>query len=298
MLLSDEIERYVKDYQLLDEESFKKENLKPAGYLLTVGEKYAMNGKVVKLDRISNEIVIKPFECAIIGTAEKIKMPNFLIGRWNLRVSMVYKGLLWLGALQVDPGYEGYLFGPIFNLSNKSVTFKLGEAWALIDFVKTTEFKEGVSKEYQHPPERKVIEDYNIKLRSGLFSEVSLRINKMEKNIDNFENYLKDLQSNVSERLNRVSTTVFTVLGILIASLSIIITLSRTYAIVIDSVSACILSVFAIIIATFALFKSKKAKKYQKGDKNIIEHDNSPNIKTLININLFKKFRKKKKNKD
>lgn len=65
-------------------------------------------------------------------------MPRFLIARWNLRVSLIYRGLLWLGALQVDPGYHGYLSSPIFNLSDQDVTLKLGEPWALIDFVTPT----------------------------------------------------------------------------------------------------------------------------------------------------------------
>ena len=52
-------------------------------------------------------------------------MPRFLIGRWNIRVTVAYKGLLWVGGPQVDPGWVGHLFCPIYNLSDQEVNFKL-----------------------------------------------------------------------------------------------------------------------------------------------------------------------------
>lgn len=291
VLLSDEIERYVKEFELFDKKEFNKENLKPAGYLLTVGNKYAINGIVGELNKISNEIVISPFECAIISTAEKIKMPRFLIGRWNLRVSMVYKGLLWLGALQVDPGYEGQLFSPIFNLSNKNVSFKLGEAWALIDFVKTTKFKKGESKEYPHPPVRSKIEDYNTLLKSGLFAQIPNRLDEMENDIEDF-------QKGISTRLDTLSTTIFTVLAMLIAALTIIITISSIpIKFETTSTTSLILSFFAILIAFIALYKSRKKPRYKIGVKKNMDLEKNYSVKALININLFKGLRKKKKNK-
>jgi len=182
VLLSDEIMRHVDKFGLIL--NFQEKNLKSAGYELRVGKKYAIEGVIKKLTK-GKELTIDPFQCVIVSTIEKINMPRFLIARWNLRVEWVYKGLLWLGAPQVDPGYCGRLFCPIFNLSSSPVKLKLREPLALIDFVKTTKFNEKKSMKYERPPSRTKIEDYNTELQSALFTEVGKRMNKMERKIDN-----------------------------------------------------------------------------------------------------------------
>ncbi|TKJ27733.1 MAG: hypothetical protein CEE42_00740 [Promethearchaeota archaeon Loki_b31] len=294
VLLSDEIERLVEKCELIDKEHFNKENLKPAGYLLTIGKQYAQNEEVYELDKISNEINIPPFQCVIISTAERINLPAFLIARWNLRVSMIYKGLLWLGALQVDPGWVGPLHCPIFNLSDENVTFKLGEKLALIDFVRTTKYKEGVSLPYKNrPTEIYDIYHYNTKLKSGLFARIPKRLDKMDKNIEDF-------QKAFSKRIDTLSTTVFSVLAILITALTIITTFSSS-SIKFDetetsniSIISLILSFFAILIAFIALYKSQKKPKYKIGVKKNMHLEKNSSVKALININLFKGLKKKK----
>jgi deoxycytidine triphosphate deaminase len=113
VLLSDEIKHYAEKYYMVY--PFKECNLKPAGIRLCLGSEYARGGKLMKLysEPDKDELVIPPFDVAIISTEEVINLPRFIIARWNLRVSLVYEGLLWTGALQVDPGWCGPLFCPI-----------------------------------------------------------------------------------------------------------------------------------------------------------------------------------------
>ncbi len=141
VLLSDEIEHYVYSFKLID--PFDCKNLDPAAYKLTIGDEYSIGGERKRLydESGKNEITIPPFEVAIIKTYERVNLPRFLIARWNIKVSLAYKGLLWVGGPQVDPGYVGYLFCPIYNLSNNNVTLKYKDPIAVIDFVKTTPFK-------------------------------------------------------------------------------------------------------------------------------------------------------------
>jgi deoxycytidine triphosphate deaminase len=90
----------------------------PAGYKLTVGNEFYLEGKFYRLpsfsDALSDEqrpcVEIPPFQVAVLKTAETICMPRFLIGRWNIVVKMAYRGLLWVGGAQVDPGYIGHFF--------------------------------------------------------------------------------------------------------------------------------------------------------------------------------------------
>ncbi|TMA07904.1 MAG: hypothetical protein E6J89_15840 [Deltaproteobacteria bacterium] len=159
-----------------------------------------------------NQVSIPPFQVLIIKTRERINLPRFLIARWNIRVRWAYQGLLWVGGPQVDPGWAGHLLCPLYNLSDKEVTLKFGEAIALMDFVTTTPFKEGESIKYPRPPSRTLFEDYNTELKSALYTEARKRIDEVDSKVNNFET-----------RLNTSITIVLTVIAILVATLSLLV---------------------------------------------------------------------------
>lgn len=163
VLLSDVIRHYCQWFDLIS--PFAEENLKPANYKLTIGDEYAIAGNIFPLPDLSgsNEVRIPPFAVAIIKTKEIINMPPFLIGRWNIQVRRAYQGLVWVGGPQVDAGYVGHLFCPIYNLSDKDVVLRRGDPIAVIDFEKTTHFHEGKSKRYPQIPENILFEEYNPK---------------------------------------------------------------------------------------------------------------------------------------
>ena len=175
VLLSHDIRFYVCKGELIT--PFDEKNLKPAGYELTVGDEAMKGGKYIRLNRPFSAVRIPPFEVVVVKTAETINLPRFLIARWNIRVKWAYKGLLWVGGPQVDPGYVGHLFCPIYNLSDQPVKLNKGDPIALMDFVKTTELEWEDDSDtcrpvmYQRPPKRLFIEDYEIDdFRSALFA--------------------------------------------------------------------------------------------------------------------------------
>lgn len=102
VLLSDRIEYYCRDYELVS--PFEADLLRPAGYDLRVGRNYSIRGERKLLDD-DGEFEIKPYQVAIIETLETINMPRFLIGRWNVRVKKAYQGLLWVGGAQGRSGF-------------------------------------------------------------------------------------------------------------------------------------------------------------------------------------------------
>ena len=190
VLLSDEISFYVEKGRLI--EPFDKENLKPASYELTVGDEAMLGGEYYSLGDKGgdSELKIPPFEVAVIKTNETVNLPRFLIGRWNIRVKWAYKGLVWVGGPQVDPGYVGHLFCPLYNLSNKTVRIHKGQAIAVMDFVKTTRFMDSKDDEkyteYKRPPKRVVIENYDVaEFQSALFDQAR-DIGKVNDKIDTF----------------------------------------------------------------------------------------------------------------
>ncbi|HEY1528249.1 MAG TPA: hypothetical protein VGH51_18635 [Candidatus Angelobacter sp.] len=216
VLLSDAIKHYVTEFDLIS--PFNDKNLKPANYKLTIGDEYAIGGTISPLSDLpgQNEIRIKPFEVAIIKTNETLNVPPFLIARWNIQVSRAYQGLLWVGGPQVDAGYVGHLFCPIYNLSDEEVILHQGESIAVIDFVKTTAFHKGVSKEYlkgNDLPDRILFEDYlPEKLKSALAT-------KAEQEIGKFKSRLETIQT----RMDLFVTITFAIIALLFAALTLFV---------------------------------------------------------------------------
>jgi deoxycytidine triphosphate deaminase len=186
VLLSDEIQFYAEHHNLIW--PFHRENLKPAAYELTLGDEYFLNGEYRSLGSDNTTVRIPPFEVAVLKTAEILCLPRYIIGRWNIKVRHAYSGLLWVGGPQVDPGWVGHLFCPIYNLSDKPVTLRIGDQIAVIDFVKTTPFDETKSKaellRYRYPPIRNIMQDFQIDgLRSALFTTAGQKLKDFEEAI-------------------------------------------------------------------------------------------------------------------
>lgn len=176
VLLDDEIQFYSQhsQYPLID--PFNEGNLKPARYQLTLGDEAKLGGETVRIDA-DHPLIIPAHQVAIVRTHETINLPRFLIARWNLKVDMVYRGLLWVGALQVDPGWVGYLPCPLYNLSDDTVTIKPRETLFTIDFVRTTRFDKAVNRSYPGklplPPLNPPIQFYDdYRLRSGPYESL------------------------------------------------------------------------------------------------------------------------------
>lgn len=206
-----EIKRYVRNFCLIC--PFEEGHLKGASYYLSLGDEYALQGKKGKLqgEAGKDELTIPPFHLAIIKTREIINMPRFLIGRWNIRVRKAYEGLLWVGGPQVDPGWVGHLFCPIYNLSDEDVTLEKGEPIATIDFVKTTDVDPDFENKYKAFREgvNKTIDKYNWRLKSGLYTMAQKRIDDLEKKVSGVET-----RSNI----------VIAAIAVLVAVLAILVT--------------------------------------------------------------------------
>src|SRR6266404_5652004 len=195
VLLSDAIKYCVDKFDLI--RPFDEQNLKPANYKLTIGNQYAIEGKLYQLSDRSgeDELRIDPFQVAVIKTRETINMPSFLIARWNIRVQLAYQGLLWVGGPQVDAGYVGHLFCPIYNLSDKDVVLHYGDSIAVIDFIRTSTFTEGKSLNYPGTldvpslPELILFEDYKPQnLKSALATRVVSQLRDFNHKLEKLTN--------------------------------------------------------------------------------------------------------------
>ena len=256
VLLSDGIRYCVREFDMI--RPFDEQNLKPANYKITIGNQYAMDGEIHELsDTVGkNEIVIPPFQVVVIKTRETINMPRFLIARWNIRVELAYKGLLWVGGPQVDAGFVGYLACPVYNLSNKEVRLSYGDPIAVIDFVRTSSFTEGESLIYRDiPPERFMFEDYRPRELNSALYEVAT------KSVKDFRDQLSKGQATTEAAIKDIQTRVdyfvlitFTVIAVLFAAVTIFVTRAEQFSL--WNPALFLISLTAIFISVFAWTRS------------------------------------------
>ena len=111
--------------------------LDAASYKLRLGNEAHVNGRRTE---ISNDkpLILAPHQMAVVKTHECINIPGFLVARWNLRVQWVYEGILWVGGPQVDPGWQGQLYCPVYNLAEREVVIPYMERVFTMDFTRTT----------------------------------------------------------------------------------------------------------------------------------------------------------------
>ncbi len=252
VLLGDKIkEKIQKEFLIIDpeykdnyteqgNENYKKlaKNISHASYNIRVGKKAVIEAsdETIELNDYE-EITLKPFEVAIIETYEIVNIPTNLIARWNIRVSLAYKGLIWVGGPQVDPGYKGHLYCPIYNMSDKDVKLSYKDAIATMDFVETTEPTEDSTS---FSSEVKPFEAYKKhKLKSALTTHMQSKLDDMERFKDKME-----------ERLHKIQTIFLTIMGSLFATLSILIITMKSDG---DGNLCSYVSYFAIGISVFSL---------------------------------------------
>jgi deoxycytidine triphosphate deaminase len=140
ILLSNRIHEFCEQGLLIADGFYKKENLRPASYTLTIGDDYIdSEGKVQRLSEDEDSFVFEKNSIVFVSIHEKFELPYYVIARFNIRVNWVYDGVLLGTGPQVDPGFSGFLSCPLYNLTNSDLTIKRRQDFATIDFEKTTD---------------------------------------------------------------------------------------------------------------------------------------------------------------
>lgn len=135
VLDSAEIRRYVEKCGLIS--PFNEDQLGPASYELTLGPLYYNQGRC-ELTESSPDLEVPRNSLIFISFQEILRLPHYMVARFGLNVTMLYRGLLLGAGPQVDPGFMGALSCPIHNISNQAFRLRLGEPLARIEFTKTT----------------------------------------------------------------------------------------------------------------------------------------------------------------
>jgi len=291
VLTGDMIQAYVDELEPRLIDGFQREHLRAASYELTLGDEYYQNGKVRQLSDDERFVILEPHEMAIITSREFLHMPRYLIGRWNLRISLIYKGLLWSGAAQVDPGYYGNLFCPLYNLSNHQVEIERQEHVFTIDFVKTTPYRPGITPPFSMKRYKSKVGEYTPSY--PLTSSVAT----LKTRVDEGEKKAADFSEKISSKISELQSSVLVGLSIVFAGLTIVATLpdiagkSLTLPPV-DLYSGVYLSlsVVALILSAFAFLRSRKLDSSSiLSELNVLETMRNTNVITIKDYEKRKK---------
>ncbi len=116
---------------------FEDRLLKPAAYELTLGRRCMVEGSDHLLSEEDPWLEIPPNSIAFVSMEQVLRLPHYIVGRFDLAIDFIYEGLLLGTGPQVDPGFQGALSCPLHNISNDPIYIRLGQEFAKIDFVKT-----------------------------------------------------------------------------------------------------------------------------------------------------------------
>lgn len=131
------IERLVTSDQII--EPFDKQLLQGASYDLRLGKQYTKSKKILMLTDENLSIVIEPGAYVIISTFEHLNIPLNIVGRNGLISIWAKRGLVCLFGAQIDPGFQGCLFVPLFNAGDEEITITLKDPIITVEFLRTTE---------------------------------------------------------------------------------------------------------------------------------------------------------------
>lgn len=103
-----------------------------------------------------DKYALPPGRAAVVRSLEKLAIPADMKGHLSLRNFFATKLLFFVGG-PIDPGYHGFLFFPVANLSDVAITLKHGEPLITCEFVKlaaATELYEQGSERLALPSDR------------------------------------------------------------------------------------------------------------------------------------------------
>lgn len=153
LLIQEEIRRLSINRGLIN--PFHGDNAQGASYDMRLGEKCYISSSPGSNDGIvlledNKEITIPKNTIFMFQTMEKLTLPLNLVGKLSLRMGLIRQGLIMPSQPQIDAGYDNYVFGMLYNLSNRDIILKRGDHIASVEFYKLHKEVEPYRDHYQN----------------------------------------------------------------------------------------------------------------------------------------------------
>jgi len=157
---------------------FNPDDLKPASYVLRLGSPcifFDENGdkKQIKIQR-GEQFISKSNSISFASVKGFFQFPDYIAGRFNLRIKNVYRGLLLGTGPLVDPGFVGKLSFPLHNLTLNDYVFMYDENMIWMEFTKLSENQKWITElPEKNQFERKGFYEPNIKFKKRVLWNVN-----------------------------------------------------------------------------------------------------------------------------
>jgi deoxycytidine triphosphate deaminase len=142
LLSSAEIEDYVRVTAMLHPFYPKREFLKSASYEARPGGKFIRwdekGNRIVDAVKRGGKYILPANSISFMQIEPKVRLPNYIAIRFNLRIKHVHRGLLLGTGPLVDPGFSGDLLIPLHNLTSDPYEIAGDEGLIWIEFTKTS----------------------------------------------------------------------------------------------------------------------------------------------------------------
>ena len=198
-------------------ENYDIESIEGASYDLKLGKQYTKNGEMLEITAPKIDITLEPGEFALLTSFEKINMPLNLIGHNGLMSKWTRQGLMSLFSPQIDPGFRGRLFVPVYNAGDVNISIPLESKIFTIEFVKT-DYDASYGWSDHNGNQNSINLNSNLpKISKPIFKD----INQLESKITLLE---KDLL-NLKENTEKIYSTRIANISIILAIIAILITI-------------------------------------------------------------------------
>jgi deoxycytidine triphosphate deaminase len=212
-------------------ENFSEDCATGASYDFRAGEKVveAVPGEEehsIKSLQDQEEIIIRPGVAYTFYSREKVNIPDDIQGRLSLKFELAAKKLFYSGGL-IDPGYSGYLFFTIFNLSSSNYKMKYKEEIAAGEFkqigstdspYKGEEMDALPQRMLPKPPDFE--RPYrNTEQMNSLLSEHNENINEIRNKIDNIKENVRDNSTRVDNVDGQLNNLMYAAIASMVAGI-------------------------------------------------------------------------------
>jgi len=212
LLIDKQIEDLIKDQASgLLIEPFEPEQLQGASYDLRVGKKILISGDDREHDLSKEKSVsLSPGDFAVTLSYEHFQIPQNMVINIGPKTYLTKKGIILQAGMQIDPGFEGYLFLGLYNSSpRKFIIEYLGDLCS-IQFFKLQEEAARilpVSRNHKSGEIPRDMKDYLYTLETKSLTRLGEDVRALTKNVGNMSERIVDISSQV----NSVKTIILSV---------------------------------------------------------------------------------------
>lgn len=140
LLNSADIADYIAETGMID--PFHSDNLTSASYMACIEGpiyiyKYGEHDGPTLVDG-NKGWTLRKNTIAYVNIEPYFRLPDYIALRFNLRVTLVHRGLLLGTGPMIDPGFVGKILIPLHNLTNNNYYFEANARLIAIEFTKTS----------------------------------------------------------------------------------------------------------------------------------------------------------------